>query len=367
MSSSELFKNKSRKNKERIADKKMNSEREWKKEKDTEERKVRDIKWDNIKFVLITCVVTGHMLYLFLGDSVLAKGIYLWIYSFHMPAFIFLSGMFSKHAVEEKNSRRILDYLGIYLLMKMLQSFANYFVSGKVVFRFFWEAGPGWYALAMAAYIFISSNLMNLKNIDKRKIFLLSILAGCMAGYDNHLGDHFASARIVTFYPFFLLGLYIEPEKLKKTMKKSVRVICGILLVITFIISTGYTDKFYWLLKLFKGKYSYTQAGIAGLQGPVYRLLLYVGMFFMAYCVCAVISSKKKWYSEIGRNTLPIFIFHPVAIIILMNILQGKRWLYTFYPIHYVIAAVLLSWMLVILIYVVWKAAKKLQKSLKII
>lgn len=65
MSSSELFKKKSRENKDYIAGKKMNSEREWKKEKDNEERKVRDIKWDNVKFVLITCVVIGHMLYPF--------------------------------------------------------------------------------------------------------------------------------------------------------------------------------------------------------------------------------------------------------------------------------------------------------------
>lgn len=327
--------------------------------RNNKELKQRDTKWDNIKFILITCVVTGHMIYLFLGDSVLAKGVYLWIYSFHMPTFLFLSGMFSKHAVETKNSRRILDYMAIYLLMKALQSIANYFVSEKVTFRFFWEAGPGWYALAMAVYIFISSIL---KDVDKRKLLLLAVLAGCMAGYDNHLGDHFASARIVTFYPFFLLGLYLKPEEIKKTMKKPVQIISGIILCITFIITVLYTERFYWMLKLFKGKYSYAQAGVIGLRGPIYRFLLYIGMLLMAYCVCAVISSKKKWYSDIGRNTLPIFIFHPAAIIVLMNILQGKRWLYTFYPVHYVIAAVILSWILVIVIYGGRKGASWLRK-----
>lgn len=327
--------------------------------RNSKELKQRDTKWDNIKFILITCVVTGHMIYLFLGDSILAKGIYLWIYSFHMPAFLFLSGMFSKHAVETKNSRRVLDYLAIYLLMKALQSIANYFVNGKVTFRFFWEAGPGWYALAMAVYIFISSIL---KDADKRKLLLLAVLAGCMAGYDNHLGDHFASARIVTFYPFFLLGLYLEPEKIKRTMRKPVQIISGIILCVTFIITVRYTEHFYWLLKLFKGKYSYAQASVVGLRGPLYRFLLYIGMLLMAYCVFAVISSKKKWYSDIGRNTLPIFIFHPAVIIVLMNILQGKRWLYTFYPVHYVIAAVILSWVLVICIYGVWKGINRLRK-----
>lgn len=333
-------------------------------QKDNKEIRSRDVKWDNTKFVLIVCVVTGHMIYLFLKDSVLAKGIYLWIYSFHMPAFIFLSGMFSKHAVEIKNKRRVLDYLGIYLFMKTLQSISNYFVNGKVIFHFFWEAGPGWYALAMAVYIFISSIL---KDVDKRKLFFLAVLVGCMAGYDNHLGDHFASSRIVTFYPFFLLGLYTEPNKIKKTMKRSKQIVSQIILCATIIIALRYTEQFYWLLKLFKGKYSYAQIGLVGLQGPMCRFFLYIGMVCMAYCICTVISPKEKWYSDIGRNTLPIFVFHPAVIIILMNILQGKRWLYTFYPVHYIVASIILSWILVMCIYLIWKVTYKIRKSLKII
>lgn len=37
--------------------------------------------------------------------------------------------------------------------MKTPQSAANYFVNGKVTFRFFWEAGSGWYALEMAVLL----------------------------------------------------------------------------------------------------------------------------------------------------------------------------------------------------------------------
>lgn len=46
---------------------------------------------DNLKCFLILCVVIGHML-----ELVYAGGGYRIIYSFHMPAFIFVSGYFAR-------------------------------------------------------------------------------------------------------------------------------------------------------------------------------------------------------------------------------------------------------------------------------
>ena len=54
----------------------------------------RDYLWDNIKAVLIFFVVAGHVLEmskLHTGLAVFADN---FIYSFHMPAFVFVSGYF---------------------------------------------------------------------------------------------------------------------------------------------------------------------------------------------------------------------------------------------------------------------------------
>ena len=43
-------------------------------------KEARIAKWDNVKFFMILCVVTGHTLYEFIGDHTdTAKSIYLFI------------------------------------------------------------------------------------------------------------------------------------------------------------------------------------------------------------------------------------------------------------------------------------------------
>ena len=67
-----------------------------------EEKRVKF--WDNIKGILIVLVVFGHFLYEFRSNLTLelvTKVIYL----FHMPAFVFLSGYFSKSENARKNEK----------------------------------------------------------------------------------------------------------------------------------------------------------------------------------------------------------------------------------------------------------------------
>src|SRR3954453_4538382 len=56
----------------------------------------RTFYFDNAKFILIFFVVFGHMLRSFIEDHETIYTIYKVIYSFHMPAFILVSGFFAK-------------------------------------------------------------------------------------------------------------------------------------------------------------------------------------------------------------------------------------------------------------------------------
>ncbi len=59
--------------------------------------KERDYFFDNARAILILFIVLGHMLqpYTSIGDKYLSA-LYLVIYSFHMPTFLFISGYFAK-------------------------------------------------------------------------------------------------------------------------------------------------------------------------------------------------------------------------------------------------------------------------------
>lgn len=80
----------------------------------------RDTRLDSIKFVLIFMVVLGHMVECGTNDMWNTK-VYTLIYSFHMPAFIYVSGyVFRRTTDMRKFWKSILNMLLIYGIFQML-------------------------------------------------------------------------------------------------------------------------------------------------------------------------------------------------------------------------------------------------------
>ena len=77
-------------------------------------------KWDVLKFVLIFTVVLGHIADYYAAESQVMQGLYMFIYTFHMPLFIFVSGLFSKRTVNEFRIDKIFGYIVVYLFLKLL-------------------------------------------------------------------------------------------------------------------------------------------------------------------------------------------------------------------------------------------------------
>ena len=55
--------------------------------------------WDNLKLFLIFLVVLGHLSFDYFDSSQMFRTISMVIYTFHMPAFVFISGLFCKRSV----------------------------------------------------------------------------------------------------------------------------------------------------------------------------------------------------------------------------------------------------------------------------
>ncbi|MGT2357153.1 acyltransferase family protein [Staphylococcus aureus] len=62
--------------------------------------KERDYFFDNARAILILLVVFGHMLQPYTSGDKYLSALYLVIYSFHMPTFLFISGYFAKNIRE---------------------------------------------------------------------------------------------------------------------------------------------------------------------------------------------------------------------------------------------------------------------------
>ncbi|WP_052356695.1 acyltransferase family protein [[Clostridium] dakarense] len=57
---------------------------------------------DNLKVLLIFLVVFGHLIERYINTNDTLMGMYMFIYTFHMPLFIFISGFLSKNIHKSK-------------------------------------------------------------------------------------------------------------------------------------------------------------------------------------------------------------------------------------------------------------------------
>ncbi|MBR5047759.1 MAG: hypothetical protein IKX76_05940 [Eubacterium sp.] len=349
-------------------------------------RKTRIAKWDNIRFFMILCVVTGHTIYEFIGNHTdTAKSVYLFIYTFHIPVLIFVTGIFSRHSVERKRYDRVIQYLFIYLVMKFLDFLGTGMTSRikredfltlrfftqireglatpRQSFHLFWEDGPGWFALAVAVYLLLT---ILIREADRRVVLTAALTLGCLAGLDNHLGDHFASMRICTFYPVFLAGFYLGPEGYpdftghssdrqpgpgNTGRKKSAvvifrgmtaRILSAALLLAVFLVCLARGNELYRSINFLKGKRDYMSLGM-GVKGVILRLLCYGLWALLIIAVITLAPRKEYFWTWLGRRTLSIFIWHKFILTIILKLCFGKHFIKYEMPHLYLPAAICLA------------------------
>ena len=126
--------------------------------------KQRIYRYDNVKALLIFLVVLGHMTTDYVSDSHLVRWTTLWIYMFHMPAFIFLSGIVHKHYITEERASlgikgetrmRWDKVLGFFLCgygLKIFLQFTRTLMGQHPLWHWIEEPGIPWYLFVMAEY-----------------------------------------------------------------------------------------------------------------------------------------------------------------------------------------------------------------------
>lgn len=174
--------------------------------------KIRDNSWDNIKGVLILFVVFGHCLY-GLQSKTVNSIIVEYIYFFHMPAFVFVSGYFSKS--ERSRSKNAILTLIIAYIICMLPFMINAMVKGDSI-KIFSPYYSSWYLLALIIWRLVTPYIINVKHI-LIKITIFSVLIGFFETVSEL--SPFAIRKVVMFYPFFIAGYLFTRETYRKKFR----------------------------------------------------------------------------------------------------------------------------------------------------
>ena len=274
--------------------------------------------YDNIKFLAILLVVMGHFIDVIATDSDdnWARGIFLAIYSVHMPLFIFISGLFVKPM--DKSSKfpkqRVISFILIGIVMRIVYLILDLIFGNAVKYAVFDMYDTfAWFMWAMAVFDAI---IWLFREYNTKMLLVLSLLIGCAAGYDNFLGDKFALMRITVFLPFFIAGYMINTEKLAEILSNRIFKLVAFFIVIGFLFVFFKSQTVYNIFRpMFTGRNDFTSLKDLYNLGFLVRLASYLisGIFGFSI-MCLVMNIKIPFISAVGTKTMQIYFWHKLFL-----------------------------------------------------
>lgn len=261
----------------------------------------RDYKMDNLRFLLIFLVLLGHFMELFKGDF--TSAFYKIIYSFHMPAFLFLTGYFARF----HRCKLVLGLIYPYILFQIFYRIFDgliYNSKGTFTIEFGTPYWILWYLLVTIFY-YLLLPLLDTKNRNSQiTIVITSIVLALLAGFDTSLGYYGSLARFFSFLPFFIAGFYTARAETNFRFPAWFIFVLGVILIVAshYIITSPEITK-----KVLYGSYSYEKAKYnAGIK----LFLLSLGFTWIVFLLFVIPRKKVPFLSVLGQNTLAIFLLH---------------------------------------------------------
>ena len=164
----------------------------------------RDHQFDNIRLILIFFVIFGHLIEYFSAGGIL----YRWIYSFHMPVFIFVSGYFAKFDPK----KIVCNILVPYVLLQILYTAFDRLLYGNAPFRLqfttpYWLL---WYLLSLFCYYLLLPLIDTDRAAVQLFVFLACVALALLSGFGQGFGYFLSLSRTFVFLPFFVGGFYLK-------------------------------------------------------------------------------------------------------------------------------------------------------------
>lgn len=281
----------------------------------------RSAYWDSLKFILIILVVYAHAISPYRHDSQFNTAIYNFVYLFHMPLFIFISGRFSQIRNKERYKFRTIKILETYIVFQILFTILL-MLSGKSlsiasITKPFWVF---WYLLSLVNWRLMVYYIPRRWIQHRTIVLLISICISLIVGY-MPIGHHFAIHRTLSFLPFFVMGYYSADIKFHQPINK-IPSYLAVGILIAFSIVTYITPKFGYALILYNTYTDWYQSHAYALTTfPIIRCLFICIAIILSIMVLRLVrpySHLAKW----GERTLFIFVYHTFALKLLFQLIN---------------------------------------------
>ncbi|ARK30511.1 acyltransferase family protein [Halalkalibacter krulwichiae] len=286
--------------------------------------------FDNAKAILIFLVVLGHILSEFLYENSFISSLYLFIFLFHMPAFILISGYFARGVHKRGYIKNLAKKLLVpYIVFQVFYTFYYVAIFGNdVSISLFTPRWALWFLLSLFLW-----NVMLLLFTKIRFGLLVAVSLSLLIGYISQIDGFLSLSRTFFFFPFFLLGYYLKKEhfiKLTTNPKKVISLgIMALLFIVVYLIMP--IDERAWLM----GKQPYENLGDVSLEFAwLARSAVYLIMAVVTFLFLSLVPTRKTFFTHIGQYTITIYLLHMLLVkllhespLVTMIIKQDLYWL----------------------------------------
>jgi fucose 4-O-acetylase-like acetyltransferase len=265
----------------------------------------RDPWFDNAKMLLVTLVVVGHSWVLLPEESLARNWFYDFLYLWHMPAFVVVTGYLSRSfGWNRRDLSRLVTLVVVpYVVFEALMSGFRIRVGGEDgIDTLFVE--PHWPMWFLAALFFwrLATPLFTAVPMPVVVAVVVSILGGLLPGDVLDIG------RVTGMLPFFVLGLVARREHLALLRSGRARVAAACLLAAAFafaVLMDGRlrTEWLYW-------RSEYDAMGVSFAEGAALRLGLLAVSVLLALSALALVPRVDGWFTRLGSGTMVVYLFH---------------------------------------------------------
>ncbi len=261
----------------------------------------RDPWFDNAKMALVTLVVVGHSWVLLSG----AGHAYNFLYAWHVPAFVFVTGYLSQRFSYTKvRLWQLVRTVAVpYLVFETLLALFRIYVGGEELADLFRDPHwPMWYLSALFFWRLLTPVFRPMP-----AGLLVAVAVSLVAGM--YAGDTLDIARVLGLLPFFVMGLKATPERLELLRRPHARIAAVFVFVGIWVLTT-WTDR--WAsTEWFYYRSRYDEMGYGDdLHALVTRAAVLAVGTLGAWAFFALVPRVPGWFTRMGASTLVVYLFH---------------------------------------------------------
>ncbi|MER5629948.1 acyltransferase family protein [Streptomyces nitrosporeus] len=269
--------------------------------------KQRDAWFDNVKYLAIVLVAVAHAWEPVMEGSRATRALYMVVYSFHMPAFILVSGYFSRSfdmspgRVKRLVSGVVVPYVLFETAYSLFRRYAGgvgdtpvtlldpLFLTWFLIALFIWRVTtPLWRSLRHPVPVALT----------------VAVLASVTPG----IGDDLDLQRVLQFLPFFVLGLVLEPRHFELVRRREVRAVAVPLFAGALLLA-------YWAaprmqLGWFYRSSSAQELGAPWWSGAVMSLVMFVCGLALTVGFLSLVPRRPMWFTALGAGTICGYLLH---------------------------------------------------------